>query len=49
MIEAAGGFNFIYDRLVEAIPSLPEPIVISTKTGEADVAYAAVLAAVSNA
>ena len=48
MIEAAGGFASMYDRFVDAIPSLPDPVVVTTESGETDLAYTAVLAVINN-
>jgi predicted kinase len=47
MLEAAGGFVATYERLVAAIPSLPDAVVITTRAAEIDNAYAALLAAVA--
>src|SRR4051812_46763675 len=49
MIEAAGGFQSMYERLVDAIPNLPDPVVVTTEFGETDLAYAAVLTAINKA
>lgn len=48
MIDAAGGFDAMYQRLVDAIAVLPDPVVLTTVAGETDSAYAAVLSAINN-
>ena len=47
MIDAAGGFGAMYQRLVDAIPALPDPVVVTTQAGETDSAYEAVLRAIN--
>ncbi len=42
-----GGFRRMYERLAQAVPELPSPIVIQTQAGDVDGAYNRVLAAVT--
>lgn len=46
MINASGGYQVMYDRIVAVLPDLPGAVEIKTAAGETEAAYAAVLAAV---